>query len=229
MAQEKYTNDFKERYDHTMNKKEELFQRYPALRVCEAEIDRALSLMTEVYENGGKLLICGNGGSCSDAQHIVGELMKGFLLKRPMTAAQKQAFADALGEEEAEAFASRLQRGLPAIALDGASALFTAYANDADADYVYAQAVFGYGKPEDLLIGISTSGNSKNVVLAIKAAKALGIRGIALTGEKESKLSALADVTVRVPETETFKVQELHLPVYHYLCAALEEIFFGED
>ena len=212
-----------------MNKKEELFQRYPALRVCEAEIDRALSLMTEVYENGGKLLICGNGGSCADAQHIVGELMKGFLLKRPMTAAQKQAFADALGEEEAEAFASRLQRGLPAIALDGASALFTAYANDADADYVYAQAVFGYGKPEDLLIGISTSGNSKNVVLAMKAAKALGIRGIALTGEKESKLSALADVTVRVPETETFKVQELHLPVYHYLCAALEEIFFGED
>ncbi|MBR6743933.1 MAG: SIS domain-containing protein [Clostridia bacterium] len=210
-----------------MNKKEELFQRYPALRVCEAEIDRALSLMTEVYENGGKLLICGNGGSCSDAQHIVGELMKGFLLKRPMTAAQKQAFADALGEEDAEAFASRLQRGLPAIALDGASALFTAYANDADADYVYAQAVFGYGKPEDLLIGISTSGNSKNVVLAMKAAKALGIRGIALTGEKESKLSALADVTVRVPETETFKVQELHLPVYHYLCAALEEIFFG--
>jgi D-sedoheptulose 7-phosphate isomerase len=212
-----------------MNKKEELFLRYPELRVCEADINSALALMTETYKNGGKLLICGNGGSCSDAQHIVGELMKGFLLKRPMTEAQKKAFADALGEEDAENFASRLQRGLPAISLDAQGALFTAYANDADADYVYAQAVFGYGKPEDLLIGISTSGNSKNVVLAMKAAKALGLRGIALTGAKESKLSALADVTVRVPDTETFKIQELHLPVYHYLCAAIEETFFGEE
>ena len=212
-----------------MNKKEELFQRYPELRACEADIDCALKLITETYEKGGKILICGNGGSCSDAQHIVGELMKGFLLKRPMTEAQKNAFDAALGAEEAEAFASRLQRGLPAISLDSQSALFTAYANDADADYVYAQAVFGYGKPEDLLIGISTSGNSKNVVLAMKTAKALGIRGISLTGAKESKLSVLSDVTIRVPETETFKVQELHLPVYHYLCAATEEYFFGEE
>ena len=211
-----------------MNKKEELLGRYPELGVCEADIDRALALMKETYENGGKILVCGNGGSCSDAQHIVGELMKGFLLKRPMTEAQKKAFSDTLGAEEAEAFASRLQRGLPAIALDGMGALFTAYVNDADADYVYAQAVFGYGKPEDLLIGISTSGNSKNVVLAMKAARALGLRGIALTGARESKLSALADVTVRVPDTETFKIQELHLPVYHYLCAAIEEYFFGE-
>ena len=212
-----------------MNKKEELFERYPELLACEADIDRALALMIETYENGGKLLVCGNGGSCSDAQHIVGELMKGFLLKRPMSAAQKKAFEDALGAEEAEAFASRLQRGLPAIALDGQSALMTAYLNDADPDYVYAQEVFGYGKKEDLLIGISTSGNSKNVVLAMKAAKALGIRGIALTGAKESKLSALATATVRVPSTETFKIQELHLPVYHYLCAAIEEKFFGEE
>ena len=212
-----------------MNKKEELFERYPELLACEADIDRALALMIETYENGGKILVCGNGGSCSDAQHIVGELMKGFLLKRPMSAAQKKAFEDALGAEEADAFASRLQRGLPAIALDGQSALMTAYLNDADPDYVYAQEVFGYGKKEDLLIGISTSGNSKNVVLAMKAAKALGIRGIALTGAKESKLSALATATVRVPSTETFKIQELHLPVYHYLCAAIEEKFFGEE
>jgi len=210
-----------------MNKKDELFQRYPALKACEEDIDRALGLIEETYRGGGKLLVCGNGGSCSDAQHIVGELMKGFLLKRPMTDEQRRAFAQTLGEEEAEAFASRLQRGLPAIPLDGAGALFTAYANDADADYVYAQAVFGYGKPGDLLIGISTSGNSRNVVLAMKAAKALGIRGVALTGAKESALSALSDAAVRVPETETFKVQELHLPVYHYLCAAMEEIFFG--
>ena len=212
-----------------MNKKEELFERDPELLSCEADIDRALELMIETYENGGKILVCGNGGSCSDAQHIVGELMKGFLLKRPMSAEQKKAFENALGAEEADAFASRLQRGLPAIALDGQSALMTAYLNDADPDYVYAQEVFGYGKKEDLLIGISTSGNSKNVVLAMKAAKALGIRGIALTGAKESKLSALATATVRVPSTETFKIQELHLPVYHYLCAAIEEKFFGEE
>ena len=212
-----------------MTRLDELFQRYPALKECEQDILGALALMNETYEKGGKILVCGNGGSCSDAQHIVGELMKGFLLKRPMTAQQKTAFADALGEEDAENFASRLQRGIPAIALDGMSALFTAYLNDADAEYVYAQAVFGYGKPGDLLIGISTSGNSKNVVLAAKAAKALGVRTVALTGKKESKLSALCDVTVRVPETETFKIQEYHLPVYHYLCAEMEDTFFGEN
>ena len=211
-----------------MTRLDELFQRYPALKECEQDITGALALMNETYKNGGKILVCGNGGSCSDAQHIVGELMKGFLLKRPMTAEQKTAFANALGEEDAENFASRLQRGIPAIALDGMSALFTAYLNDADAEYVYAQAVFGYGKPGDLLIGISTSGNSKNVVLAAKAAKALGVRTVALTGKKESKLSALCDVTVRVPETETFKIQEYHLPVYHYLCAEMEDTFFGE-
>ena len=210
-----------------MNLSDELFQRYPVLIDCERDIAAALTLMKETYLKGGKILVCGNGGSCSDAQHIVGELMKGFLLKRPMTETQKNAFAEILGTEDAENFAARLQRGIPAIALDGMSALFTAYANDADADYVYAQAVFGYGKPEDLLIGISTSGNSKNVVLAAKAAKALGVRTLALTGQKESKLSSLCDVTVRVPETETFKVQELHLPVYHYLCAEMENTFFG--
>lgn len=212
-----------------MNLSNELFQRYPTLKNCEEDIYTALTLMKETYMKGGKILVCGNGGSCSDAQHIVGELMKGFLLKRPMTQAQKNTFAEVLGEEDAENFASRLQRGIPAIALDGMSALFTAYANDADADYVYAQAVFGYGKPEDLLIGISTSGNSKNIVLAVKAAKALGVRTVALTGAKESKLSSLSDVTIRVPETETFKVQELHLPVYHYLCAEMEDAFFGAD
>ena len=211
-----------------MNLLNELFERYPDLKACESDIASALELMKDTYIKGGKILVCGNGGSCSDAQHIVGELMKGFLLKRPMTAEQKNKFAEVLGEEDAANFASRLQRGIPAIALDGMSALFTAYANDADADYVYAQAVFGYGKPEDLLIGISTSGNSKNVVLAVKAAKALGVRTVSLTGSKESKLSALSDVTVRVPETETFKVQEFHLPVYHYLCAETEKTFFGD-
>lgn len=206
----------------------ELFERYPALRDIEEDIVKAESMMLETYHSGGKILACGNGGSCSDANHIVGELMKGFLLKRPMTAETREKFESALGAE-AEDFAKKLQRGIPAIALDAANALFTAYANDVDADYAYAQLVFGYAKENDMLIGISTSGNSKNVVNAMKAAKALGIKTLGLTGARESKLSALADYTIRVPETETFKVQEYHLPVYHYLCAIVEEKVFGAD
>ncbi len=209
-----------------MNKMEELLTRYPALAVCKDDILAALSLMLDTYRKGGKIMVCGNGGSCADAQHIVGELMKGFLLRRPMTEEQKKMFADILGEEDAELFAARMQRGIPAMALDGATGLLTAYANDVDADYIYAQQVFACGQKNDLLIGISTSGNSKNVVNAMKAAKAMGIAGVSLTGAKESKLSALSSVTIRVPETETFKVQELHLPVYHYLCAEMEATVF---
>jgi D-sedoheptulose 7-phosphate isomerase len=209
-----------------MNKLEELLTRYPVLDACRDDLASALMLMLDTYRKGGKIMVCGNGGSCADAQHIVGELMKGFLLRRPMTKEQREAFADALGEEDAALFASRMQRGIPAMALDGATGLLTAYANDVDADYIYAQQVFACGQKNDLLIGISTSGNSKNVVNAMKAAKAMGIAGVSLTGAKESKLSALSNVTIRVPETETFKVQELHLPVYHYLCAQMEAIVF---
>lgn len=212
-----------------MTRMEELLTRYPALAFCKDALMDALALMLETYEKGGKIMACGNGGSCADAQHIVGELMKGFLLRRPMTAEQKKAFETALGAEDAELFASRMQRGIPAVALDGATGLLTAYANDVDADYIYAQQVFAFGGENDLLIGISTSGNSKNVVNAMKAAKALDIKTVALTGAKESKSSALATVAIRVPETETFKVQELHLPVYHYLCAEMEERVFGAD
>ena len=211
-----------------MNKMDELLNRYPSLAVCQDDISSALSLMLDTYRKGGKIMVCGNGGSCADAQHIVGELMKGFLLRRPMTEQQKKMFAEALGKEDAELFAARMQRGIPAMALDGATGFLTAYANDVDADYIYAQQVFACGQKNDLLIGISTSGNSKNVVNAMKAAKAMGIAGISLTGAKESKLSALSDVTIRVPETETFKVQELHLPVYHYLCAEMEAIVFED-
>lgn len=206
----------------------ELFERYPVLASIENDIVTAENMMLDTYYKGGKILACGNGGSCSDANHIVGELMKGFLLKRPMTADIRAKFEAALGAE-AEDFAKKLQRGIPAIALDAANALFTAYANDVDADYVYAQLVFGYAKENDMLIGISTSGNSKNVVNAMKAAKAMGIKTLGLTGARESKLSAIADCTIRVPETETFKVQEYHLPVYHYLCAIVEEKVFGAN
>ena len=198
----------------------ELFERYPALAPLENDILTAENMMLDTYYAGGKILACGNGGSASDAAHIVGELMKGFLLRRPMNEETKRKFENTLGEE-AESFAKNLQCGIPAIALDSQHALFTAYTNDVDADFVYAQQVFGYARPNDLFIGISTSGNSKNVVNAAKTAKALGISTVALTGAKESRLSEICDCTIRVPETETFMVQELHLPVYHYLCAEI--------
>ncbi|MBQ9747870.1 MAG: SIS domain-containing protein [Clostridia bacterium] len=208
-----------------MNHIDTLITRYPALAACRKELDRALDLMLTMYEKGGKLLACGNGGSAADASHIVGELMKGFLLKRPMTAEEKARFENALGEDSIP-FAEKLQRGIPAIALDTASALLTAYANDVDADLIYAQQVFAYAREGDLFLGISTSGNSKNVVNAAKTAKAMGLPSIALTGARDSALSALCTCTIRVPETETFKVQELHLPVYHALCAEIEARLF---
>lgn len=206
---------------------QELLQRYPTLTACSEEILRLEELITDTYRRGGKLLICGNGGSCADSDHIVGELMKGFLQLRPVSEAQKAQFEQALESEDAAYFAKHLQQGLPAISLPAQAAILSAFANDVAPDLVYAQMVFGYAKENDLFLGLSTSGNSKNVVYAAKAAKALGLRCAALTGTKESKLSAICDCTVRVPECETFKVQELHLPVYHYLCAAVEETFFG--
>ena len=203
----------------------ELMERYPSLRECESDIIAARDMMLEVYRAGGKILVCGNGGSCADSDHIVGELMKGFLLRRPMSEQMKNRFTDTLGEDANELI-DKLQCGIPAISLPAQSAVLSAYANDVDGDLVYAQLVFGYATEKDMLIGISTSGNSRNVVPAAKVAKALGARTLALTGARDSKLSALCDCTVRVPETETFKVQELHLPVYHYLCAAVERELF---
>ena len=203
----------------------ELFDRYPVLKACEADIDTALSLMLGTYHAGGKILLCGNGGSCADCGHIAGELMKGFLLARPVPEETRDEFAKLPGGDE---IAGKLQRGIPAISLPSQAEVLSAYANDVDPELVYAQLVYACGRPGDLLIGISTSGNSKNVAAAAVTAKALGIRTLALTGKKDSKLSELCDCTIRVPETETFKVQELHLPVYHHLCAAMEDILFGE-
>lgn len=193
-----------------------LYERYPALRVCEQDIERAAALLIGTYENGGKLLVCGNGGSAADCEHIVGELMKGFLLERPVTDKRLPG-----------PLRKSLQGALPAISLPSQCSIFTAYANDKDPDMVFAQLVYGYARPEDLVLGISTSGNSKNVVHAVETASALGVRSIGLTGEKESLLSGLCTVTIRVPAQETYKVQELHLPVYHYLCIRTEEHFFG--
>jgi D-sedoheptulose 7-phosphate isomerase len=204
----------------------ELLTRYPTLNDCREEIEAAAQMMLETYRRGGKILVCGNGGSCSDSDHIVGELMKEFLGKRKMPLAEQARFRDALGAD-AEDLIEKLQCGIPAISLPAQSAILSAFANDVDAELVYAQLVFGYAKAEDLLIGLSTSGNSKNVVCAAKVAKATGMHSLALTGAKESALSAICDCTIRVPETETFKVQELHLPVYHYLCAWVESEIFG--
>ena len=195
----------------------DLFSRYPALLSCREDLEKALGLIIETYENGGKVLICGNGGSAADCEHIVGELMKGFLKKRPVT-----------DERIPKELQEKLQGSLPAISLVSQSAILSAFANDVAPENVYAQLVLGYAKEHDLLIGLSTSGNSQNVVNAARVAKSLGIRTLSLTGEKESKLSDISDVTIRVPETETYKIQELHLPVYHYLCAACEEHFFSE-
>jgi len=209
-----------------MNKMDELMSRYPQLEVCKADITAALDLLRSMYHAGGKLLCCGNGGSCADCEHIVGELMKSFLIMRPMTETVKTEM-ETLFPEDSEKFYQCMQRGIPAISLPSQVAVLSAYVNDVDPEYFYAQLVQGYGKAGDVVLCISTSGNSKNVVRAAQMAKALNLKTLALTGAKDSKLSALCDVTIRVPETETFKIQELHLPVYHYLCAQLEEELFG--
>lgn len=193
----------------------ELLNRYPALEICREDIENAVELIIDTYKNGGSVLICGNGGSAADSEHIVGELMKGFLLKRPVC-----------DERIPEHLRKNLQGALPAISLPSQSAILSAYINDVEPEMMYAQLVYGYAKENDLVIGLSTSGNSKNVVNAIEVAKCVGAKTLALTGEKESRLSGMCDVTIRVPETETYKIQEYHLPVYHYLCAEAEKHFF---
>lgn len=193
-----------------------LLERYPALRCCIQDIDRALKLIINTYKSGGKVLVCGNGGSAADSEHIVGELMKGFLLRRKVE-----------DERIPENLRDNLQGALPAISLPSQSAILSAFINDVDPDMMYAQLVYGYGKANDLLICLSTSGNSKNCVNAAEVAKSIGVKVLSMTGEKESKLSEISECTIKVPETETFKVQEYHLPVYHYLCSMTEKFFFG--
>ena len=204
-----------------------LIGRYPQLDVCKEDVKTAYELLEAAYRNGRKLLVCGNGGSASDSEHIVGELMKEFKFKRKVYSDQATALK-AIDPELGQVLADNLQGALPAICLTGHSSLTTAFMNDANADLVFAQQVNGYGKPGDVFLGISTSGNSKNVLYAAVNAKAKGLKVIGLTGAKESKLMKYADVCIRVPEIETYKIQEYHLPVYHCLCLMLEEKFFGE-
>lgn len=204
-----------------------LIDRYPKLIVCREDIVKAYILLENAYSNGRKLLVSGNGGSASDSEHIVGELMKEFRLKRKIYVDQAEAMM-AIDSEMGSTLAENLQGALPAICLTGHSSLTTAFMNDANADLIFAQQVNGYGKIDDIYLGISTSGNSQNVIYAAITAKAKGLKVIGLTGAKDSKLSKMADVCIRVPETETYKIQELHLPVYHCLCLMLEDHFFGK-
>lgn len=205
---------------------DELFNRYPQLKECREEIENAVNMLIACYQKGGKLLLCGNGGSCADCDHIVGELMKGFLELRPLSEEQKRKMKTSCTLLDDELL-NKLQNGLPAIALPSITALNSAFCNDADPELIYAQSLMALAKENDVLMGISTSGNSKNVFAAVKVAKGLGIHTIGLTGKTGGKIKTTADLCICVPETETFKVQELHLPVYHAICASLEEYFFS--
>lgn len=205
----------------------ELIARYPSLAACAAAIEKGRELLIDSFNRGGKLLVCGNGGSCADSEHIVGELMKGFLYKREISASFRQKLQQVAGMD-AEVLTDNLQGALPAISLTAHNAFNSAYANDKRHDMAYAQQVYGYGRAGDVFLGISTSGNSVNVVYAALTAKAMGLTVIGLTGKNACRLDAVADVVVHVPQEETYKAQELHVPIYHYWCAACEEAFFGE-
>lgn len=203
-----------------------LVERYPALKCIEQSIIDAYLVMEECYQDGGKLLIAGNGGSAADSEHIAGELMKRFKTPRPVS----KEFAEKLIEVDpvrGKNLANNLECSLMAIPLVAHEALTTAYINDVDGLGVFAQQLFGFGKPGDVFLSISTSGNSKNILPATVVAKAMGIKVIGLTGEDGGELAQVADISVKAPEKETYMIQELHLPIYHCWCLMLEDKFFG--
>jgi D-sedoheptulose 7-phosphate isomerase len=204
---------------------QQLINRYPQLESAGRDINAAFDILHELFSNDGKLLIAGNGGSASDSEHIVGELMKSFVKKRTLP----DSFISGITQTDSEAaryLIPRLQGALPAIALCGHGSLNTACINDIDGNIIFAQQVYGYGKEGDVFLGISTSGNSKNVLYAAATAKAKKLKVIVLTGGDGGALKRFADVSIVVNETETYKIQELHLPIYHCLCLMLEESFF---
>jgi D-sedoheptulose 7-phosphate isomerase len=205
---------------------ERLQERYPDLRDAIPSVQAAYEVLSNTFRSGGKLLICGNGGSAADSDHIVGELMKGFELPRPIDDDLRERLTR-YDVERGAYLAARLQKALPAISLSGHAALSTAISNDTAGDMVYAQQVIGYGRKGDTLLGISTSGNSANVVNALHVASALELKTIGLTGKGGGQMVELCDVTVCVPYSRTLEVQERHLAIYHALCIALEQEFFG--
>jgi D-sedoheptulose 7-phosphate isomerase len=205
---------------------EKLTQRYPDLQPVAQDIRKAFELLCESYRQGGKLLVCGNGGSAADSDHITGELMKGFLLQRPLPEAERRKLA-AASKEDGLYLAEHLQGALPAISLASQAALMTAIANDVAADMIFAQQVWGYGRPGDVLLGISTSGKARSVLLALQAARARGLRTLGLTGGEGGAMLSLCDVALRAPGSQTPVIQERHLAIYHTLCAMLEAEFFA--
>ncbi len=205
---------------------DKLYIDYPGLIPLKEEIKKAFIMLKTCAEKNAYIYCCGNGGSAADSEHITGELMKGFILKRPLSETEKQKFDSVEG---GRAIADKLQKGIKCISLVSQSGVISAFANDIDPALVYAQQVYAYASNEnDVLIALSTSGNSLNIVNAVKAAKAAGIKTLAITGAKDSLLSELSDVTVKIPTTVTYEVQELTLPVYHALCAAVEAEMFTE-
>jgi D-sedoheptulose 7-phosphate isomerase len=204
----------------------ELLSRYPQLMDSSGEIGKAADCLIECYQQGNKVLICGNGGSSSDSDHIAGELLKGFEQRRPLNDSLKNSLLSVSGERGLY-LAEKLQTGLPAISLSAHTGLLTAVSNDTDASLVYAQQVIGFGRKGDVLIGISTSGNAQNITDAAITARAKGMKVIGMTGETGGKLKAFCDILINVPERRTSFVQELHLPVYHTLCLMIENHFFG--
>lgn len=203
-----------------------LILRYPKLELCKNEIEAAFNLLCTTYKNQGKVLTCGNGGSASDAEHIVGELMKSFKCERDIGGIREKLF-DYLPKAEANYISENLEGALAAISLQNETALYTAYSNDVSSEMIYAQQVFGLGKKGDSLIAISTSGNSRNILRAVQLARTMGLYTIGMTGNSGGNLKKYCDVCICVPEVETYLVQELHLPVYHTICLMLEQYFFA--
>jgi len=206
---------------------DKLIKNYPDLAICREDISRAFELLKSVYTHNGIILTCGNGGSAADAEHMVGELMKTFNLKRPLPQNLQNNFIQEYGEE-GKFLAENLQAALPAISLVSQTSLITAVGNDVSADLIFAQQVIGYGKAGDILLAISTSGNSRNILNAVYTARIMKLKVIGLTGRTGGKMKNHCDVAICVPAEETPRIQELHMPVYHTLCAMLEKHFFGQ-
>lgn len=200
-----------------------LIGRYPALKPAVNDIEAACDAIVCCYRGGGKLLLCGNGGSAADCEHIAGELLKGFTRKRPLVGREREKL---LQGGATESFCDNLQGSLAALALTGHTAFATAYGNDVNPCFVFAQQLYGLGNENDVLLAISTSGNSENVCNAVVVAKGMNIKTIALTGASQNRLTALCGITIKVPEEETYKIQEYHLPIYHAICEAVEKSFF---
>jgi D-sedoheptulose 7-phosphate isomerase len=207
---------------------EKLVKDNPGLAPCLNSLEKAFETITRCYSNGGKVLICGNGGSAADAEHITGELMKGFLVKRSIDARLAYKLKE-LFPADGEYLSANLQGALPAISLSSQTSLLTAFSNDVAPDMAFAQQVYGYGHKGDVLIGLSTSGNSSNVINALKVAKAMDMETVGFTGKDGGAMKDVCDILISVPAVETYRVQEFHLPLYHALCAMVEAEFFGDN